>query len=537
MGPLTWQLGGDVSSVLSRGRQRQFGFDVSDSVLDTGEPSSDSHDSIHRSLSWEVPPHPAYFLPFLAAPPHDAHPSGYALYCDVLLLLTALDGGEHILDKFAQDGAGTIPFEDRWNWRSRIHLPMDAWQAIHDAIRWIDTPSMDHPWTRDQLREALTSLMPDDLALATLFGAERVDLATTEDAEIIRTIRPAGAAPALVPKALKVHQAKLQKTLRVRVAQIDRWASKDDVVTVFPRVPSAVGSSIMEQVAAAFQVPSHGRVAEGPELVLLPEVSVPQPEVRTVRELVRETGRASLAGLYWRVLSPVYRPAAAEPSDRYWFVNEAELVLPVGFEDGGPTGVRWYRVRKPRTAHLETGLARAVRAEQGGTWEILEGHRWYRFVHPSWGDFSIVICSDLLDTAPWNSLLGELLHLFMVSFNNDVGLFEALTWVRAYENFVNLVSVNHGTKGGSFVWTPRRAHGREVARVHGEGLFVLADVEVPVSCLFEAQVDGVTTAVVNAEKYWTGVSGTRSEFKAPPPGFERRSFGHDDGSEEVDVSA
>ena len=518
-----------MSSILSRGRQRQFGFDLFPWEPGTGEPSTQPRRSVSRSSSWEIPPHPAYYLPFLATSPHIVHRSGYLLYCDVLLLLTALDGGERILDSFSNNGAGATPFEDRWGWRARIHLPQEAWRAIHEVIRWIDTPGGHNPWMQDELQEALASLPQDGLTLEA-FHAERVDLATTEDAEIIRTIRPARSVTTAPPQeALRVDQAELDETLRVRVAQIEQWASKEDLVTAFPRVNSTASLSIMEQVAAAFQLPSHGREAEGPKLVLLPEVSVPQTEIRTVRELVRETGRASLAGLYWRVLSPVYQPASTNPSNRFWFVNEAELVLPVGFELAGPTGIRWYRVRKPRTAHVETALARAVEETQGGTWAILEGHRWYRFVHPSWGDFTIAICSDLLDTAPWNSLLGELLHLFMVSFNNDVSLFESLTWVRAYENFVNVVSVNHGMKGGSFVWAPRRGYNREVARIHGEGLFVLADVDIPVSDLFEAQLKGAATAVDSAKESWMSMPTAKKRFKAPPPGFERRSHRENTG--------
>ena len=75
-------------------------------------------------------------------------------------------------------------------------------------------------------------------------------------------------------------------------------------------------------------------------------------------------------------------------------------------------------------------------------------------MHPQWGDFTIAICADLLDAGPWRSLRGELLHLFMVAFNEDVDLYDSLTWIRAYENYVNLVAVNHGSLGGSFLWTP-----------------------------------------------------------------------------------
>ncbi len=281
----------------------------------------------------------------------------------------------------------------------------------------------------------------------------------------------------------------------------------------------------MEQVAAAFQSSNHSGPRDEPDIVLLPEVSIPQTEVQTVHDLVARTGRASLAGLFWRELGPVYKATGLARSTRKWFVNEAELVVPVGHEDRGHTGVRWYRVRKPLPAHIETGLAHKLTEWPPSVrWSILKGRRWYRFLHPKWGDFTIAICSDLLDTAPWRSLRGELLHAFTVAFNKDVNLYESLTWVRAYENFVNVVMVNHGRYGGSFLWTPRRQHEREIARLRGSDLLLIVDVDVPVTDLLEAQRNGVNKAVDAAACYWAGSQSDSTGFKAPPTGFARRAL-------------
>lgn len=110
----------------------------------------------------------------------------------------------------------------------------------------------------------------------------------------------------------------------------------------------------------------------------------------------------------------------------------------------------------------------------------------------------------------------------MVAFNKDVGLYEALTWVRAYETYVNLVAVNHGQYGGSFLWTPRRSHGRELAQLRGKDLLLLADVKIPVKELAEAQVHGVADAVRVAKSEWMGDRLQAKKFKAPPPGYKRK---------------
>lgn len=528
-GPLTWRLS-ESDRVLSRGRQLQFGFrtghedeeEAVSSLADSAQPK------VEKSTGWEIPPHEAYYLPLIAGGRDGAiSRDSYAFYCDVLLFLTAIDGGESILDRLAQSGVGVIPFEDRWAWRSRIHLPKEAWRQIHRALRWSEWPTAATMEIRGALIRALEKpSVPDELQLKA-FASERVDLRlqVTSDVEIVRTVRPPDSNEGNLPDPLLVSSDGLKDRLVVRIGQISKWPHRRDVRTRFPTIDLGFSNQIMEQVAAAFQSPDHGGQDREPELVVLPEVSVPQPEIQTVRDLVADTGRASLAGLFWRVLPSVYPPSRATSPNRRWFVNEAELVIPIGQDDRGPTSIRWYRVRKPVPSHEEKGLARALTPHKtsGTEWKILPGRRWYRFVHPEWGDFTIAICSDLLDTAPWRSLRGELLHLFMVGFNKDIDLYEALTWVRAYENYVNLVAVNHGRFGGSFLWTPRRRYHRELARLRGNRLFLLADVEIPVKGLLEQQHDGVENAVEDASKRWADQKPDASTYKSPPPRFARRA--------------
>ena len=62
-GPLAWQLE-DKGDLLSAGRRLQFGFE--DMESSTG--GSGQQPQVRRSMAWEVPPHAAYFLPFVAEP-------------------------------------------------------------------------------------------------------------------------------------------------------------------------------------------------------------------------------------------------------------------------------------------------------------------------------------------------------------------------------------------------------------------------------------------------------------------------------------
>ena len=516
-GPLTWVVD-DVKGVLAAGRRGQF---------DLGEASQPLKQSLRvaRATEWEVLPHAAFYLPFESADAQGVHMESYVLYCDVLILLTALDGTERILDSLAKWGVRRTPFVDRWSWRSRIHLPLDAWKSIERVLRWSESPALNITLHGVRLLKSFAGWSSEKISRED-FRPERIDigLPSGKDMEIVRAIRPAGElrGPTLPPE-LRVTDASIADELVVRVGQVVAWPKISEVIPRFPEISSATANKMIEQVSNVFLTPAKTASDAEPSFVVLPELSIPQHEVKSLRELVRDEGKGAVAGLYWRVLKPAFRPSKKgfRPA---WacFVNEAELIVPVG-DDRGPPAVRWFRVRKPVPAHMEDGLARALTKKANKTkWRMLSGRRWYRFVHPEWGDFTVAICADLIDAAPWRALRGDLLHLLMVAFNRDVDFFDSLTWVRAYENYINVASVNHGRFGGSFLWTPRRTHGRELARLRGPGLMLTADVRLPVKQLLWAQRQGVAKAIVQSTRQWMGKKSLVTKFKAPPPGFRGR---------------
>lgn len=516
-GPLTWTIE-DVDGVLATGRRGQF-------VPDEEPEPTEQPISTDRSMEWEVVPHAAFYRPFASASTHEVHADSYVLYCDVLLLLTVLDGAERILDVLARWGASGTPFVDRWSWRSRIHFPPEAWESIEKVLRWSESPRLSVTSSGARLVESLAG-WSDEVVSWEDFLPERIDvsLSLSPDLEIVRTIRPASdlRGPDLPPE-LRIEDTSIVDELVARVGQVDAWPTETEVVKRFPAISSATANAMIEQVSNVFLAPAQGVGNAGPRLVVLPELAIPQQEVGSLRDLVRSEGKAAVAGLYWRALTPPFRPPKGFTPKWACFVNEAELIVPVG--DGrGPPSVRWFRVRKPVPAHIEDGLGKSLSKKPSATqWRMLRGKRWYRFVHPEWGDFTVAICADLIDAAPWRALRGELLHLLMVAFNKDVDLFDSLTWIRAYENYVNVASVNHGLFGGSFLWTPRRTHGRELARLRGGNLVLIADVRLPVKGLLSAQRIGVATAVDQSADHWQGRKTTDTEYKAPPPGFRRRS--------------
>jgi len=132
------------------------------------------------------------------------------------------------------------------------------------------------------------------------------------------------------------------------------------------------------------------------------------------------------------------------------------------------------------------------------------------------------VCKSPFYPTPWHSMRGNLLHLFMCAFNKDIELFQALTWVRAYENYVNVVSTNHGFYGGSFAWSPKHGTEKEIASLKGKNMFLSADIVLPVKDLYHHQIYGVNNAIKNEAAKWRSTCRDDNNYKAPPPDYPGR---------------
>jgi len=538
-------------SWLAAGRRCQFGVDEWSDFEARAVPVTESSSRsackwwVHcpapadRRESWEVLPHPLYLMPGILPSEMDAHE--YDRWCHLLLFLTAVQGDEKMLDILFEWGAGSIPFEERWHWRHHIHMPQVFWKEFERLCR--------RAFGRSDIREEDSVYMAESEGVLTAlqkintaplrpldFRWERVDIQLTEKDpwDLPVAVLPYGHVSAQMHEKVATE---LAEQFSVRMGQISEHPNWKTIVQRGLRLDRKEIQAIMRQVSAVFLheagAGKNGSDVLGGEMVVLPEATLPNSERKTIMDWARQSRRAVLAGCFWRTLGTVVPPHIAFKSNRVYLSNEALLALPLssnGDDDWAP--VRQFTIQKPMPAHLEFGLARALspKADPDRSWHMNMGARWYLFAHPRWGKFTVAICSDLIDPAPWNNLRGEIQHLITCAYNKDVDLYEAMTWVRAYENFTNVVLVNHGEYGGSFVWTPKHKGKKEVVKLRGTQLNLIADVVLPVKDLVTAQKHGVEYAIAKAEKDWCG-SGQLSfgigcekvkDFKAPPPGYLSR---------------
>ena len=270
-GPLVWTLENceNCKEIIGAGRRLQLGYSDPGAEEDRREKTP----VVTRSTRWDVPPHPAYYIPLvngsraavrgrlLAPHRRSVHVASYVLYCDVLLFLTALDGGERILDSLHRSGLSGVPFQDRWAWRSRIHLSEETWKTVDRVIQWAILPIVPM---------AVNTLSEFSVVLSRSFSfhdfvAERIDVLLQEGnyLEVVRSAGPLGGSP-IPPGDLEldeyaeralaapsVDDKKLLDSLNVRIAQVSRWYSQ--VTHYFPAVVAHEAHAVMQQVAGAFQ--------------------------------------------------------------------------------------------------------------------------------------------------------------------------------------------------------------------------------------------------------------------------------------------
>ncbi len=499
--------------------------------------------------AWEIPAHATFYLPWALG--WVGSDDAQNLWSHILLFQTAVDGSERSLDAILDYGIGSVPLTERWGLRSRVPVPEEVWDELDSLLRVFGFRFGGGEEDRVQIlativgmSDCLAKLLKQQPVSSDDFLWERIDvrLELANSFEVPYGISRFTASKKELPfrEKFEVIEDDLAESFTVRLGQIRRGPDWLELPKRFPGLSRAEIQRIMKEVAEVLGPDSDPEDSDSPEdedaplsgpaskpsLIVLPEISIPRSEVRSLIHVSSQQEVAIFAGLLWRAVPPVVPPHGAAKGTR-WIANEALLVVPLKIrDDRGPALSRHFYVEKPIPAHMEHALARRLseRSPGGQEWRVLAGRRWYRFVHPSWGEFTVAICSDLIDSTPWAALRGEILHLLMCAHNQDIGLYESLTWTRAYENYVNVVAVNSGEYGGSMAWSPKRHRQNEVARLLGNELSVTADVHLVVRDLWKRQFEDQRDQVVEEHlEFWrTGKEGERDLFKSPPPGFPFR---------------
>jgi predicted amidohydrolase len=228
-----------------------------------------------------------------------------------------------------------------------------------------------------------------------------------------------------------------------------------------------------------------------PDIVLLPEVTVPLGFTTRLRRIAAQMNSIIIAGLDFDLVAGSSPPAAR---------NRAAVIIPNRWGSGHSSRTTIRYVGKTYPSHEEeTGLKK-------------HGYNFHRipevwiFEAGQFGRFGVVICYDLLDLERVAMYRLHIQHLFVLAYNKDATTFDHAAEALARMVYCNIVICNTGSYGGSIAVSPyKRPERRLIYRHSGSKLSTSQTIDLPVKALHDAQSD-------------TWPVGKEREFKALPPG-------------------
>ncbi|WP_435522673.1 hypothetical protein [Chryseobacterium indoltheticum] len=112
----------------------------------------------------------------------------------------------------------------------------------------------------------------------------------------------------------------------------------------------------------------------------------------------------------------------------------------------------------------------------------------YIFQTKNFGNFGIMICSDIFDIERMLLYQTKIHHLFIISLNKDLNTYFAMAESLARMLYCNVVICNTGYYGGSVVISPYEDNNkRTVYKYQGQNMFNTHIVNIPVDSLDIAQ--------------------------------------------------
>lgn len=498
---------------------------------------------VDHLLSDHPPPHPIFLLP----------PTLFGGQSDIAekyrlagLMLWMIEGGESLLDSVMSMFPWHIPFTERRNIRARYTIPDSVWCAIEQRLGVSDSWRIDTTTGGGNADDYWIAHVSMDTSGGWTVDASPQDPIREKTVKelYVRVVQPAQSVlfKKWMPSKQRPFFAQTKESMGGVPAEV---AARLHESLSDSRIAS-YGGELSDETVAGSHVGQLENAEDGRKprdhIVMFSEWYVDQATARGFKQFCLETGIGVLCGLLPRELP---RAVPVVPRVRRkglrCLVNEAILVMPgyepprTNFEFSLPTQVHLFHIRKCMPSVSEVALVKHLENLLPGTiWRFAAGDRWFRVCHPSWGAFCVTICSDVLTTGKWRDLSCKVQHLFIPARNQDVNLYDQLTWVRGYELFANAVTVNHGSYGGTAVWTPRRGYDREVFHVRGQNKGVSAVVAVPVRDLIEAQQKQYSWSLDERMQAWEEVAPVeaatkkeddeekrekerRRRFKTPPP--------------------
>jgi len=233
-----------------------------------------------------------------------------------------------------------------------------------------------------------------------------------------------------------------------------------------------------------------------PDMILIPELHLPIARINELKRISKHHSIIIIAGVDFQT----------NPSDPRKIRNRGVLIFPNSFERNKPsTRVTTLHFGKTYFTYMEKNMFRDI---DGQSYTEDREQNMYIFQTQQFGDFGIMICSDIFDIERMILYQTRIHHLFVISLNKDINTHFAMAESLTRLIYCNVVICNTGHFGGSLAFSPYRdANERMIYKYYGQRSFTIHQAKLPVKELDDAQKRDYS--VPNPDR----------KFKASPPGY------------------
>lgn len=280
--------------------------------------------------------------------------------------------------------------------------------------------------------------------------------------------------------------------IQINFDNMAAWGPSNNITL---SIKSEVEEYIWQEVLKGFHKMNNHHTK--PDIIVIPELTIPNPYIRSLEKLAAEINCVIFAGLDWQ-----------KDFINQHIKNNAIMIVPNNWN----TNLKSFSsnttfLGKKYPANLEKSSIEDYNNTNKTCFEFISDDNMYLIDAKEFGKIGFAICADFYDIERFMIYKGRVQHIIILALNQDTNSFFAISEAVARLVMCNVVICNTGFFGDSLAFSPYKTDfKRMIYRNQGAKLFATQVVELPVKSLIDDQKQG--SDIKNIKKI--------KNFKMPP---------------------